>query len=143
MSFNECENVLEKMLLTNNAKENFFEFVYNNIAQKKANRAVEKNDNSIDIIPQQHPCIKVIPLCEAIDKEELNIENEMRQAVDIISSSKFKYVYFVYPRNDNFDKHIQVKIPQLENSNNEYMVKLIPYSLNRLQKSKQCCGSCK
>jgi len=142
MSFNECENILDGMVLNNNAKENFFEYVYKNISQKKANRFVEKNNKSIDIIPEQHPCIKIIPICEAMDKEKLDIDSEMQQAVDIISTSEFKYVYFVYPKNDNFDKHIQVKIPQLEDKNNDYMVKLIPYSLNRLQKTNQCCGSC-
>lgn len=143
MSFNECKVMLQDMILTNSINENFFEYVYNNISQKKANRFVEKNSSSIDIIPQQHPCIKVIPICQEMDKEALDIDNEMKQAVDIINSSEFKYVYFVYPRNNKFDRHIQVKIPQLEQKDSEYMVKLIPYSLNRLHRSKQCCGSCK
>ena len=143
MSFNECENLLDEMLVNSNPKENFFEYVYNNIAQKKANRFVEKNENSIDIIPERHPSIRVIPICQEMGKGELNIDNEMQQAVEIISSSEIKYVYFVYPRNDKFDKHIQVKIPELEKDENEYMVKLIPYSLSRLNKSHQCCGSCK
>jgi len=143
MSFNECEARLQDMILTNNINQNFYEFVYSKIAQKQANRFVQKNGSSIDIIPHQHPRIKVIPICQNMDKEDICIDNEVAQAIDIIESTEFKYVYFVYPRNDKFDKHIQIKIPQLENRNEEYMVKLIPYSLKRLNKQNQCCGSCK
>jgi len=138
MSFNECSNILSSMSFNGDKQRNFFNYAYYKIAQNTKNRFVEKNSDSIDIILDKQPCIKVVPIYQEIDKETLNIKNEIEQAIDIISSSEFKYVYFIYPKNNKFDKHIQVKVPQLEENDSEYMIKLIPYSLKRLSKSNKC-----
>lgn len=142
MSFNECSNILSAMSFNGNKQKNFFDYVYYKIAQNTKNRFVEKGDKSIDIILDKHPCIKVIPLCQEMDKNDLNIESEVKKATNIIKQSEFQYVYFVYPKNKNFDKHIQIKIPDLENTCSDYMVKLIPYSLTRLQQKGKCDGKC-
>ena len=141
MSFNECRSVLEKIMFNNNLKDNFFEYVYHKISQDTRNRFVERNDDSIDIILSNHPSIKVIPYFKNMDKDSLLIDKEMKIAVNIIKDTEYKYVYFVYPKNDNFNKHIQIKIPELENACSEYMIKLIPYSLNRLKKEEKCNGN--
>lgn len=138
MSFNECTNLVSSILYTQSVDKNFFEYVYKKIARNCKNRFVEKNKDSIDIILSNHPSIKVIPQFIDINKESLNIDNEVKMACDIVLNSEYKYVYFVYPKNKNFDKHIQVKIPTLEENCNEYMVKLIPYSLNDIIKKRSC-----
>ena len=142
MSFNECSNILSSMSFNGNTQKNFFDYVYYKIAQNTQNRFVEKNSDSIDIILDSHPCIKVIPICQNMDKDELIIDKQMKQATTIIKSGEFKYVYFVYPKNDNFNKHIQIKIPEFENACSDYMVKLIPYSLGRIQKKGKCDEHC-
>jgi hypothetical protein len=73
-----------------------------------------------------------------MNKKSLSIDEEVKIACDVILNSDFPYVYFVYPKNVQFNKHIQVKIPILEKSCNEYMVKLIPYSLNDILKKRSC-----
>jgi hypothetical protein len=41
----------------------------------------------------------------------------------------------VYPKNDQFYKHIEVKIPEFETKQyNDYGIKLIPYSLRSILK---------
>jgi hypothetical protein len=138
MSFNETSNVLSSLISTKNLQDRFFEYVYKKIARDTKNRFVEINENSIDIILSDHPSIKVIPLYKNMDKSELLIEKEIERACDIIENSDFHYVYFVYPKNKSFDKHIQVKIPKLEEACSEYMIKLIPYSLNKIQRKRIC-----
>ncbi len=138
MSFNECEIMLQEMQGSNCIKQNFFDYVYDKISQNTKNRFVEKSNNSIDIILNQQPSIKVIPICQNIDKDNLAIESEVDQAVDIIKQNKFQYVYFVYPKNDNFDKHIEIKTPHLDESCSDYRIKLIPYSLDTLKQNRGC-----
>jgi hypothetical protein len=138
MSFNECTNLINSIHDSKNTNENFFNYVYKKIARNTKNRFVEKYDDCIDIVLSNHPSIKVIPLCTNMNKKSLSIKNEVKMACDIVLNSEYKYVYFVYPKNRNFNKHIQVKIPLLEESGDEYMVKLIPYSLNDIIKKRGC-----
>lgn len=138
MSFNECENLVSTILNTRSVEENFFEYVYKKISRNTKNRFVEKNEQSIDIILSNHPSIKVVPVFTNMNKNKLSIDNEVKIACDVVINSEFKYVYFVYPKNKEFNKHIQVKIPILEDTCNDYVIKLIPYSLNDILKKRSC-----
>ena len=136
MSFNDCSSVLSKYNLGNTNQIKFLNFVYSKISKNTKNRFVDKNNNnSIDILLSNHPPIKIIPIFKQINKEELFLNEEIAQAIKTINNSEFKYVYFVYPKNENFDKHIQIKIQQLEKACSEYVVKIIPYSLSDLNKT--------
>ena len=140
MSFNECKNMMNKYDFKNTYQNSFLNFVFEKIARNTKNRFVDKTDDSVEILLSNHPCIKVIPLFKKIDKENLSLDDEIKEAIAIIQEGEFTYVYFVYPRIDNFDKHIEVKVPQLEEACSDYMVKVIPYSLNDLINIKK--GKC-
>ena len=133
MSFNECENVMNRYDFHNTYQNSFLNFVYSKISKNTKNRFVDKTDISVDILLSNHPCIKVIPIFKEMDKKNLSIDSEMKQAIEFINNGEFTYVYFVYPKNDNFDKHIEVKINCLDEACSEYMIKVIPYSLNDLK----------
>lgn len=139
MSFNECTTLIKNFQNGNRLDINFFDYVYSKIARDQTNRFVERNIDSIDIIPPQNEAIKVIPLCKKINTNNLRINSEIKKAVDLIQSGEIKHIYFVYPKNENFTKHIQVKVPLLEEAcKDEYLIKIIPYSLNTMQKKCQC-----
>jgi len=142
MSFNECESLLSGYALSNKPNKNFFDFVYAKISRDTKNRAVDKNSDSIDIIPTRYDSIKVIPLYKQMDSKKLFLDFEVNKAVDIINQGEFKNIYFVYPKNENFNKHIEVKVPQLEEKNTDYLIKIIPYSLNSLKRKCDCKNSC-
>jgi len=133
MSFNECKEMMNKYNLQNTYQNNFLNFVFSKIARNTKNRFVDKTDNSVEILLSNHPCIKVIPIFKKMDKNNLFLDKEIKEAISIISDGEFTFVYFVYPKYDNFDKHIEVKIPQLDEACSDYMVKIIPYSLNDLK----------
>jgi hypothetical protein len=132
MSFNECKSVMDKFSFKETYQLGFFNYVYKKISSNTKNRFVDKTQNSIDIVLSNHPCIKVIPIFKKIDKENLSLDFEVEEASKVITDGEFKYVYFVYPKNENFNKHIEIKIPSLENTCSDYLVKMIPYSLNDL-----------
>jgi hypothetical protein len=129
--------VLNKYNLNSNCQNNFLNFVFQKISRNTTNRFVDKTNNSVDIILSNHPCIKVIPIFKELDKNNLSLDQEIKKAHTIVKAGEFTYVYFVYPKNDNFDKHIQVKVPELERACSDYMVKVIPYSLNDLKINKR------
>lgn len=69
-----------------------------------------------------------------IGKSAPLINEHIQKAVDCIKESDFKQVYIVYPKNENFEKHIEVKIREFEDniSCSGYVVKVIPYSLRSI-----------
>jgi hypothetical protein len=139
MSFNECKILLRNFSLSQKASVNFFDYVHGKIAKDTKNRFVDKNRDSIDIITPENGLIKVIPIYKDIDSTKLSLEKEVAKAVKIITTTDFKSVYFVYPKNDNFTKHIQIKVPLLEEACGQYLIKIIPYSLTTIQR--RCNGN--
>ena len=142
MSFNESKQMFNRLDSTTHLSLQFFNFVFTKISNKQLNRFVEKDHFSITIIPFTHAPIKVIPLFKNMDKDNLLLQYEIDMACDIIENSDIKYIYFVYPKNKNFDKNIEVKVPKLESTCNEYMIKIIPYSLKDLHKKGKNNGNC-
>jgi len=142
MSFNESKQMFSRLDSNTNFSLQFFNFVFTKISNKQVNRFIEKDHFSITIIPASHPPIKVIPLFKNMDKDNLVLQHEIDMACDIIENSEIKYIYFVYPKNKNFDKHIEVRVPKLEDACGEYMIKVIPYSLNDLYKKGKINGNC-
>lgn len=142
MSFNECKQMFNNEDKYNSLSEQFFNFVFTKITNKQANRFVEKDHYSIDIIPVSHEPIKIIPIFKDMDKSKLSLDKEIEIACKIIQNSEIKCIYFVYPKNKNFDKHIEVKVPRLESTCSEYIIKIIPYSLKDLYKKGIKNGNC-
>ena len=142
MSFNECSTKFASFDKSISIENKFFQFVYNKIARNQKNRFVERRSNSIDIIPVDYEAIRVIPMFKQIDKNNLSLENEISIASKMIKDGEMKCIYFVYPKNENFDKHIQIKVPSLETITSEYMIKIIPYSLRDLSRKGRGNGNC-
>ncbi|QDF28264.1 hypothetical protein [Halarcobacter anaerophilus] len=106
----------------------FKNFVLNKILRSSENREVSVNLDSIDIKSEEYLFkTKIFTFWEFINSENLKIDKHIQKAVNCIKTSEFNQVYLVYPKNENFNRHIQIKCEDLANS--EYMIKLIPYSM--------------
>lgn len=59
-----------------------------------------------------------------------------------IEQESHQLIYLVYPKSSEFQKHIELKIPHIGLSEDEYKVKLVPYSfsfcLKNFKGEKQC-----
>jgi len=142
MSFNECSNIFSSYEESLSIENKFFHYVFTKISRNQKNRFIEKGENSIDIIPLYEEPLRVIPIFKEMDKDNLSLENEISIATKMIEEGNMKCIYFVYPKNKNFNKHIQVKVSSLEKACSEYMIKIIPYSLKDLYKKGQINGNC-
>lgn len=140
MSINECNRLLGIYDSTKDNQNSFFNFVYTKIARDTKNRYVTKNCDSIDITPFDSSPVKVIPIHKEIDITNLHIEQEIETAKNIILQGNIPQIYLVYPKHDNFTKHIQIKLKELDSCSEEYIIKVIPYSLNSLLRKKRRCS---
>lgn len=133
MSFNECEKLMQG--------KSFFEFVYGKIARDQKNRFVEKGKNYVDIIPYENESVRVIPVWKDININALDIQDEIDLSSTMIMNGEMNHVYLVYPKNDQFTKHIEIKIPILEKACKDgYKIKVIPYSLQSISRKKGKCN---
>ncbi|QOG12783.1 hypothetical protein [Arcobacter sp. FWKO B] len=116
------------------ASDAFRQFILNKLLKDQKNRYIEHTNNSISIIPTQDEPLMIYPFWEMVGKSEPLIGEHIKRAVECIKKSDFKQVYLVYPKNENFEKHIEVKIREFENnlSCSGYVVKVIPYSLRSI-----------
>jgi len=109
----------------------FKSYVHKSITSIKRDRVVRNENDCIDIYFQNDPTIKVLPFWER--KEKID-HAHIQKAIDCVKSGEFKNIYLVYPREENFTKHIHIKVPELEGCS-EYVIKMIPYSLKSILRS--------
>lgn len=144
MSFNDCSNVIGLLNPSLSVSNTFFEFVYGKISRDTKNRFVEKGEDYIDILPFDTKGVRVIPVWKDINISKLDIKDELDKASTIIKDGEINQVYLVYPKNEKFTKHIEIRNTDLDSSALEYKIKVIPYSLNSLVRkgkndARKCC----
>ncbi len=124
-----------KLTFKVNAQNSFEQFILNKLLKDQKTRIIEKKSDSINIISSQVHDIKIFPYWQMLENSALLIDEHIKKAVNCIKETSYKNVYLVYPKNDQFYKHIEVKIPEFETKQyNDYGIKLIPYSLRSILK---------
>jgi len=140
MCFNECSRLIN-IDDTLSKQDNFFQFVYNKISKDTKKRSILKGENFIDVLPFEKIGTRVIPSFKEVDLDTLYLlKNEMKIAFDTIClyNDQIAQVYIACPRNKKFQKQIEVKIPDLEETyKDQYKIKIIPYSLDSILRDNQ------
>ena len=108
----------------------FHEYVLNKIRKMHKNNKVLDNGDSICIFKENYVPLKIYTSWKKIDPKNLKIEDDINTAINSIKQSEFKQVYLVYPKLENFNRHIQIKVDELEDKN--YEIKVVPYSLRSI-----------
>jgi len=117
---NQMQLLLDKNLL-------FHEFVYQKVSFLHKNKEVLDEGDSITINSKQTTPTKIFTSWKEIDKNNLNIKNDVKKATQCVQDGQYNLVYLVYPKTDNFQRHIPVVVDVLEDM--EYKIKVVPYSL--------------
>ncbi len=105
----------------------FHQFVYDKVKRLHKDKRVIDSGDSICIMQHHQSPVKIYTNWKSIDTKNLNIKDELKNAIECIKQSEFKQVYLVYPKASDFKRHIPVKVEELEDRN--YDIKVIPYSL--------------
>lgn len=86
------------------------------------------------------PNSMVIPSYKKIEKEHLYHDKsfvaQMSLVAETLNMKEIKHIYLVYPKHPCFQKYINIKLPyQTSLNENEYKVKVMPYSFSFCTKS--------
>ena len=105
----------------------FHQFVFQKISKLHSEKKVTDEGDSITINSKNTTPTKIFPFWKDIDKNNLNIKNDVKKATQCIQKGEYCLVYLVYPKTDKFSRHIPVIVDVLEDI--DYKIKAIPYSL--------------
>ena len=88
------------------------------------------------------PNSMVIPSYKKIEKKHLYHDKffikQMSIVAETLNMKEIKHIYLVYPKHPYFEKYINIKLPyQTFLNENEYKVKVMPYSFSFCTKSKR------
>ncbi len=110
----------------------FSNLVYERI--KKVNRGkkviVLKDGISIVGCGKDKTSTFVVPCFSVFDIDKIHTSNQINIAKEELKEKKHNQIYIVYPKTEEFKKHIELKLPELNINEDDYRVKVIPYSFS-------------
>lgn len=110
-----------------NANDMFSQFVYEKISQKHPDKKLFFKDNIISIKQENRRLFGILPSFKEISLDDLrNINNEINLAVSALNLSDYERVYIVFPRNNKFRRHVEVRHCECANGG----IKLVPYTIS-------------
>jgi len=123
----------------------FSNLVYECIKKVNKDKKVTFYEDGISILGEKNDVTStfVIPNFSSFDSKMMRIENQVKLAGKELEKGLHNQIYFVYPKSSTFKKHIELKLMELPLSENEYRVKLIPYSLSFCLKKFKGNKTCK
>lgn len=110
----------------------FHEFVLQRVKNLHGRKNVIDFGDSIILNTKSSNKIKIYTSWKDIEMKNLNIKNELKNAIKSIKDENFQQVYLAFPKNEEFTKHISVYVDELKNF--EYRIKAIPYSFRSIIK---------
>ena len=120
---NKMQLLIDKNLL-------FHEFVLEKLRNLHKDKEVKDLGDSISIKQKDVCALKIYTSWKNIQRKNPNIENEVNHAIKVINKGEFNQVYLVYPKDNDFTRHIPVYVDELKYKN--YQIKAIPYSLRSI-----------
>ena len=119
----------------------FSNLVYERIKKVNRGKPVKLLDDGI-CIDEKEGSTLVIPCFTEMNIKDIYMYKEMSKVKKNIQNKKYNQVYLVYPKTDEFKRHIELKLPELKINEDEYRVKVIPYSFSFCLKNRTK-GRCK
>ena len=111
--------------------ELFSHHVYNRVKRKNPDTIITQKNACIVI--EREGCdeaLHLYPIWKTIEQHAKHEASaEINQAIDLLETLECKHIYLLFPRNENFRKHIPVRSPKLDALGIEYTLKLVPYTI--------------
>jgi hypothetical protein len=120
---NKMQLIIDKNLL-------FHEFVLEKIRKLHKDKEVIDLGDSISIKQDNVCALKLYTSWKTIQSKKLDIKDELEDAIKVIKKGDFNQIYLIYPKSNDFNKHIPVYVDELENKT--YQIKAVPYSLRSI-----------
>ncbi len=120
---NKLQLLIDKNLL-------FHEFVLEKLKKLHKDKEVLDLGDCISIKQKNICALKIYTSWKNIQKNHPNIENEVNHAIKAIKKGDVNQVYLIYPKDNDFTRHIPVYVDELKYKT--YQIKAIPYSLRSI-----------
>ncbi|KAB7881932.1 hypothetical protein [Poseidonibacter ostreae] len=120
---NKMQLLIDKNLL-------FHEFVLEKLRKLHKDKEVKDLADSISIKQKDVCALKIYTSWKNIQRKNPNIQNEVDNAIKVINKGEFNQVYLIYPKDNDFTRHIPVFVDELKYKT--YQIKAIPYSLRSI-----------
>ena len=116
---------------TINTYELFTNYIFERVKRQNPHSAISLEKESIVICQDGCPePLHLYPTWKVIERRvDIDACDEINQAVARLESQECKHIYLLFPRNENFRKHIPIKVPKLDALGLEYTLKLVPYTI--------------
>ncbi|WP_122894107.1 hypothetical protein [Arcobacter peruensis] len=120
---NKMQLLMDKNLL-------FHEFVLEKLRKLHKDKEVLDLGDSISIKQKDVCALKIYTSWKNIQRKDPNIEKEVNHAINVIKEGDYNQVYLIYPKDNDFTRHIPVYVEELKYKT--YQIKAIPYSLRSI-----------
>jgi|GEM_PF-979785 hypothetical protein len=126
----------ERLYFALNGQYAFEQFIMEQLGKIHYDREIIQERGFIDVIPAAQTKVRLLSYWQMFRPSHTSINEHIAEAVQCIKETSLRQIYIVYPKNREFKKHINVKVPGLE-SCGEYRIKIVPYSLRSILRKRR------
>lgn len=109
-----------------NAREAFSDFVFSKIALRNVGAEIELK-NELIIVRKNGFSLGVIANFRSMLVSNPTLyDNDIKKALELCRGANLDAVYLVYPKNENFNRHVEIKSECFKGN---FIMKLVPYKL--------------
>ena len=114
---------------TINSYELFSHHVFSRVKRQNPDKSITHEKTRITIQSDEtSDVLHLYPTWKMIEKRvDIEAFHEINEAIERLESLECKHIYLLFPRNENFRKHIPIRSPKLDALGLEYTLKLVPY----------------
>lgn len=109
-----------------NAGEAFSDFVFSKIALRNAGAEIELKNELIIVRKNGFSLGVIANFRSMLVSNHTLYDNDIKKALELCRGANLDAVYLVYPKNENFNRHVEIKSECFKGN---FIMKLVPYKL--------------
>ena len=109
-----------------NACEAFSDFVFSKIALRNAGAEIELKNELIIVRKNGFSLGVIANFRSMLVSNPMLYDNDIKKALELSYGANLDAVYLVYPKNENFNRHVEIKSECFKGN---FIMKLVPYKL--------------
>ena len=109
-----------------NAGEAFSDFVFSKIALRNAGAEIELKNGLIIVRKNGFSLGVIANFRSMLVSNPMLYDNDIKKALELCRGANLDAVYLVYPKNENFNRHVEIKSECFKGN---FIMKLVPYKL--------------
>lgn len=119
------------LCFTINSYDLFSHHIFSRVKRQNPDKVITHEEKRIVIQSEESDeALHLYPTWKNIEQRaEMEAREEVNHAIDLLESLECKHIYLLFPRSENFRKHLPIRSPKLDALGIEYTLKLVPYTI--------------